>query len=293
MAEKFWVLCGKPQNWEIALKDAIWGLIPKFGGKWKYLKKDDWLFLYVTNPVSGVIGLGKVEAKFRQNKPLWPDEILQKKLLYPFRFEFQSEYVLPKEEWKAKRIRIHLPTGFYSGINLLDDQDIIDGLCQAVKQDWGMEIAYAAEAEPYKPKLMEGYPPAERLALSHDQVKDMIFEIGKMHRYISEKEYEINAERLDVVWRRVEKSVPTYAFEIQIGGDLYHALVRLKHAYDIWNSNIYIVIEEKHRDKVEELLAGTFHEIRNILNVVNLQQIEHLYSLQAQDLKLRKEVGLT
>jgi predicted RNA-binding protein len=292
MAEKFWILCGKPENWEIALKDEIWGLIAKFGGKWKYLQKGDWLFFYVTHPISGVIGLGKVEAKFKQNKPLWPDELLQKELLYPFRFEFRSEYVLPKEEWKAKKIRIHLPTGFYSGLNLLDDQDIIDALWEAANRDWSIAIEYAAKAEVSKRKQMGKYPLIEASELSHDKVKDMIFEIGKIHRYITEKEYEIDTDRLDVVWRRVEKSVPTYAFEIQIGGDLYHALVKLKHAYDIWNSNIYIVIAEKYRDKIEQLLAGTFHEIRNIINVVNLQQIQHLYSLQAEDVNLRREIGL-
>lgn len=292
MAENFWVLCSKPENWKIALKDEIWGLIPKFGGKWRYLEKGDWLFFYVTSPVSGVIGLGKVQAKFKQNKPLWPDEVLQKEVLYPFRFEFQSEYVLPEEEWKAKRIKIHLPTGFYSAMNLFDDQDIVDELRESVRREWGVAIESAAKVEVSEPRPIGKYPPAGSFELSHDKVKDMIFEIGKMHRYITEKEYGINGDRLDVVWRRVEKSVPTYAFEVQVGGDLYHALAKLKHVYDIWNSNIFIVTEEKYRDKIEELLAGTFHEIRNIINIVNLQQIEHLYSLQTKDVTLRREMGL-
>lgn len=292
MAQKFWVLCGKPENWEIALKDEIWGLIPPFGGKWKYLQVGDWLFFYVTSPVIGVIGFGKVQAKFKQNKPLWPDEILQKEVLYPFRFEFQSEYVLPKEEWRAKRIRIRLPIGFYSGLNLLDDQDIIDELLEAIKRDWSVEIEYTAAVEPSRPALLEEQPLAEELELSHDKVKDMVFQIGKIHRYITEKEYGINGDRLDVVWRRVEKSVPTYAFEIQIGGDLYHALAKLKHAYDIWNSNIYLVTEEGCRDKIDELLAGTFHEIRNVVKIISLEQIKHLHALQVQDVQLRREIGL-
>ncbi len=252
----------------------------------------DWLFFYVTQPISGFIGVGKVEAKFKQNQPLWPDEILQKQVLYPFRFEFKTEYVLPEDGWKAKRIKTRLPIGSYSGLNLLDDQDIIKGLHETIKQDWGIQFEPPAKAKRVKHKLAAEYLPTETLELSHDKIKNMIFEIGKIHRYITEKEYEINSDRLDVVWRRVEKSVPTYAFEIQIGGDLYHALAKLKHAYDIWNSNIYLVVADTYRDKIQDLLAGTFHEIRDVLNIIGLQQIKDLYSLQVEDVKLRRQMRL-
>jgi predicted RNA-binding protein len=286
MPEQSWVLCGKPEHWSIALKDEIWGLIPKFKGKWRYLRPADWLFFYATSPVTGVIGFGKVQSKFKQNKPLWSDELLRKEVLYPFRFEFQSEYVLPEEQWKARKIKLSLPIGFYSGMNLLDDQDIIDTLVEAARQQWGAHLGYEAEVETYKPQPSGEHIGRATPELSHDKIKDMIFEIGKIHHYITEKEYIINADRLDVVWRRVEKSVPTYAFEVQIGGDIYHALAKLKHAYDIWNSNIYIVTSEEHRNKIEELLTGTFHEIRNVLNIISLKHISDLYSLQLRSLTM-------
>ncbi len=177
-------------------------------------------------------------------------------------------------------------------MNLLDDQDIIDKLREAAKEQWGTELEYGTEAEITKPQVPKQVASDETLDLSHDKVKDMIFEIGKMHHYITDKEYEINSDRLDVVWRRVEKSVPTYAFEIQIGGDLYHALAKLKHAHDLWNSNLYIVTADEYRDKIDELLGGTFHEIKNIVNIINLKQVGDLYSLQVKDVKLRKEIGL-
>lgn len=174
-------------------------------------------------------------------------------------------------------------------MNLLDDQNIIDELAQSVIQRWGLKFEHEAERKITKQSQELGLVEPE---LSHDKIKDMVFEIGKIHHYMTDKEYEINSDRLDVVWRRVEKSVPTYAFEIQIGGDLYHALAKLKHAYDLWNSQIYIVTEDRHRDKIEELLAGTFHEIKNVLKVINLKQIDDLYSLQVKDVKLRKQIGL-
>ena len=120
----------------------------------------------------------------------------------------------------------------------------------------------------------------------------MIFEIGKMDRYISEKEYSINSDRLDVVWRRVERSVPTYAFEVQIGGNPYQVLAKLHHAYNIWNSNIYLITENEQRDKIDEILGGSFYEIKNVVNVANLGQVKDLYSAQLKDVALRHQIGL-
>ncbi len=292
MSEQFWILCGKPENWDIALKDEIWGLVPKFQGKWRHVRTGDYLFFYATNPIRGVIGLGRVQVKFKQNQPLWPDELAAKTVLYPFRFEFQLEYVLSRENWGTGKIKINLPIGFYSGMNLIDDEDIIDTIREGVKQQWNREFTTTPEVINLIAKPAMEYPNTVKVELSHDKVKDMIFEIGKLHRFITEKEYSIDSDRLDVVWRKVERSVPTYAFEVQIGGDIYHALGKLKHAYDIWNSNIYIVTSDEHREKIEELIAGTFHEIKNNLNIISLKNIDDLYSLQIKDLKLRKEIGL-
>ena len=75
----------------------------------------------------------------------------------------------------------------------------------------------------------------------HKEIKTMLVQIGHLQRFIAEKEFPMDGERLDVVWRRVVRSVPTYVFEVQVGGDVCHALGKLKHAYDLWNSRIYLV----------------------------------------------------
>jgi len=75
--------------------------------------------------------------------------------------------------------------------------------------------------------------------ISHDDVMNDIAEIGQIQGFISDKEYLLESTRLDVVWRRVERSVPTYVFEVQVEGDIYHAMSKLKHAFDLWNSHIF------------------------------------------------------
>jgi predicted RNA-binding protein len=290
MSAKYWILCGSPENWNVAFEGELWGLIPKFEGKWRYAQPEDWLFFYATSPVSGVIGAGRLLTKFKQDKPIWPDEIAKKEVLYPFRFEFKSEYIIPASDWGSRRIKIKLPWGSYSAMNLLDDQNIIENIQDNIKQQWNNQIDFGQEME--KLRLFRNDTSKETIDLSHDKIKDMIFEIGKMDRYISEKEYSINSERLDVVWRRVERSVPTYAFEVQIGGNPYQALAKLHHAYNIWNSNIYLITENEQRDKIDEILGGSFHEIKNVVNVANLRQVNDLYSLQQKDVALRHQIGL-
>jgi len=74
--------------------------------------------------------------------------------------------------------------------------------------------------------------------------------------------------KLDVVWLKVREGVPAYVFEVQIGGDLYHAISKLKHAHDVWNSNIFLVITNKNALKIQDLLSGAFHEIKEELRVL-------------------------
>ena len=80
----------------------------------------------------------------------------------------------------------------------------------------------------------------ERGVSVHERIKDELVRLGKIQGLIAESEYGMDGEKLDVTWRRVERDSPTYVFEVQIGGDIYHALAKLKHAYDLWNSNIFL-----------------------------------------------------
>ena len=105
----------------------------------------------------------------------------------------------------------------------------------------------------------------EEVPLSHGVLQEKLIEIGRLQNFIAEKEYQFDIGKLDVVWRRVLNSVPTYVFEIQVGGDVYHALAKLKHAFDLWNSHIFFVASEKDHIKATSLLSGTFHGMIQVI----------------------------
>lgn len=102
----------------------------------------------------------------------------------------------------------------------------------------------------------------------------------------------MGTERLDTVWRRLPESVPTYVFEVQVGGDLYHALGKLKHAYDIWNSRIFLVGSSGDMHLVNKLLSGTFHEIKPFLRFIETPKIQQLHQSKRNIFDIEKQLGL-
>lgn len=266
----YWLAVGPLGNWETAFEQGnIWGLTDKQKHLWTNLAEGDTVLFYATKPISGVIGYGLVQTKFRQDQPLWPQEISEGRVTWPLRFEFNVEHCLPPDEWDRRKVtsdtlKLKAGMGFHS-----------------LEPDFARQIMLEFTPE----------PPEETLS-SHDEVKRKLIEIGRLQNYVAEEEYTFDLGRLDVVWRRVERSVPTYVFEVNVGGDVYHALAKLKHAFDLWNSHVFVVARQADYEKVQALLAGTFHEIGGRLKFIELGKIEELHKRKRAYLDLERELGI-
>jgi hypothetical protein len=284
---QIWISTGKVENWETAISGNIWGVPESLKHAWDKLQKGDLLFFYATAPVSGIIGVARIENKFKQDKPLWPQELKENKVIWPYRYDFKVEFALSRAEWETKKVGVvGLP--IQAGLNSVKDTEAINPILQKMDETWNTELSNL---------LLEKVPvmkaPAKKEVNLHDEIKEKLLELGKIENYIVEKEYVIPdlGERLDVVWRRVAGSVPTYVFEIQIGGNLHQALAKLKHAHDIWNSNIFIISGDKDLQKIGQLLSGTFHEIKERVKVLTVEKIKKVYDVQIEDHKLKREIG--
>ena len=249
-AGQFWLVVGSKEHWQVAFENGnVWGLQATKKRWWERIAEGDSLVFYATRPVGGAIGLGKVITKFKQDKPLWPVEIEKREVLWPLRFEFDVEFCFPPLlQWETSSL----------------DIDALRAVVQAGFQPL-KERARDAALQAFQRFTAEQDGGKADIAGLHDELKAKIAEMGRIQKFLAEVEYPMEGTRLDVVWRRVEKSVPTYVFEVQVGGDIYHALAKLKHAYDLWNSRIYLVAGPGDKDKAESLLSGTFHEIRDRL----------------------------
>lgn len=283
--KNFWILTGNEENWETALNSGnVWGVREgSLVGYWKKLEKDDLLLFYVTSPIAGVIGIGRLESKFKQDKPLWPDEIREKKVIYPYRFDFKILGVISPEKWQAEAISIRdLNANIRAGINSVKNPEVIKEIIARLNEKWEIDFEYKVQEK--KEKIPSSI---------HNQIRNKLFEIGTLEKFISEKEYPIDGERLDVTWRRVVRGVPTRVFEVQVGGSVHQALAKLKHSFDLWNSEPYLIIDNKSRQKAEELLSGTFHELKEYVKVIPLDRVDQLYKALTSEKNLKEEFGLS
>jgi len=281
---KFWLVVGTAQNWQTAFDHGnIWGLKETQKAFWDRLNEDDFVIFYATAPVGGLIGYGTIRTKFKQNRPLWPLEVRENRVIWPLRFEFDVEKCLPYERWQDSKVvsevvKLRVRGGF-----------------QPLEDDMGQQLltSLALISGEKPPKTPPPGPEVPSGAPSHDLLKKQILEAGRLQRFLAEEEYSFDIGKLDVVWRRVQLSVPTYVFEIQVGGDLYHALTKLKHAYDLWNSRIFLIGGEEDQEKVYQLLSGSFHEIQDQLRFVDWRRVEELHSLKKKYRDLEKELGIS
>ncbi len=289
---RYWLMVGSPENWRTAFEHGnIWGLKETQRHLWEGLEENDTVLFYATRPVGGIIGYGTVRTKFRQNQPLWPKELQERKLIWPLRFEVDVGYCLPPDKWTTQKLvsKDLWPRGGFQQLSKDKGEHLVYSIRTA---DYGAQIPKATVTiEPHR-QYGRTEKRIEKTVPSHDDVKGLLVEIGRLQNFIAEAEYQFELGKLDVVWRRVQHSVPTYVFEIQIGGNIYQALAKLKHAFDLWNSHVFIVSLQEDFSKVLELLSGTFHEIRDRLKFIDCLQVKELLARKKSYHQLEKELGI-
>jgi hypothetical protein len=143
-------------------------------------------------------------------------------------------------------------------------------------------------------KRREGTPlePKAEPGSYHDQIRQLLFELGEMEGRHPEKEKPIDGERIDVAWKRIERGDPTIVFEVQISGNFYEALAKLKHAWDKWNSRPFLVTTEAFRGKALDWVRGSFHEMQEELRIVDCEKVKELHEAIRKSKNLKEELGI-
>lgn len=121
MRKPNWIILGPSESWETAIEHkGIWGLKEMLYPEWKAMEKGEILFFHATSPIAGVIGFGRFNTRFIQDKPLWPDEMKEKRVIYPLRFQFDIDYIIENDKWKNDKIKAPLTIQeMRRGINIL------------------------------------------------------------------------------------------------------------------------------------------------------------------------------
>jgi hypothetical protein len=122
-------------------------------------------------------------------------------------------------------------------------------------------------------------------AKGHKNIVDMIKEIGEaLGFYVKTEEYTPDkVHRLDITWRDHPTHSPLKVWEVETSGNVVLALARLKHAFDIWHPELYLVVSDtKTKEKAESIvrphIKGVFAEIEKFLTVIGTDEITNLYN---------------
>jgi predicted RNA-binding protein len=89
-----WIIPVSEANWEVIKRFNVYGA-PEDSAAPKLVKAGDYLVFYVTVKGSRALG-GKfvgiykvVSDWFREDKPLWPDEVAENRVKYPWRIKIE------------------------------------------------------------------------------------------------------------------------------------------------------------------------------------------------------------
>ncbi|MGC9122432.1 MAG: hypothetical protein ACP5HP_05765, partial [Thermogladius sp.] len=68
--------------------------------------------------------------------------------------------------------------------------------------------------------------------------------------------------------------------------------VKLKHAFDAWNSIAILVTTAKKRGEAEKWISGAFHEVKQYFRVIEIEDLVQLYEKKRQYKELENKLGL-
>jgi len=291
------------ENWKIARKHQVWAVAR--GSLCRKVRKGDFIVLYVIGIGSFCTIMEIIEDWILSDQPIWADEKEAGKIKYPYQVKTRIvqegladvKKILPKLSFIENKRYWGLyfkgtPANMGKPIPESDYRIIYETMRSNPLPKDISELLKPRKKRKILTRKVKEEVPITPSSPKHNEIRDMIFEIGKFENKISEIEYPINNWRLDVIWKRIRAGNPTHVFEVQISGNFYEALTKLKHAWDLWNSKPFLVTTEEYITQAERLLEGSFHEMKNDARIVNWKKIVKLYQLLKEVNEIKSEIRL-
>jgi len=129
----------------------------------------------------------------------------------------------------------------------------------------------------------------------HEQVVQIIYELGEIIGYKPERRWRKEGYEYDVVWHKPPREGPECVFEVHVRGNLGDTLLRLKHAYDRWRSQLFLVSTEDQLNEARtKYLVGALHELAETgaLTLLKIDEIKEFYNFKSQYEWLERRFGL-
>ena len=296
----YWIFSVTPENWQIARQKKIWAV--RTENLAQKVSKGDFIVLYVSGTETFCTIIETLEDWRPAAEVVWIDEMEEHRIKYPYQTKVKIvqeglanvkelvqklSFIKNKQKWGVY-VR-GTPANMRRPISESDYQIIQNVMkLNPLPQDISSLLKL-------KPKVARRTTiEAKELTTvpKHNEIRDMIFEMGQIEGKVAEVEYPIDSLRLDVVWKTISAGNPKWAFEVQMGGNFYEALTKLKHAWDKWNSKPFLVTTDPYVAQAKSLLEGSFHEMREDARIVNWEKIVKLYQLLRDAHKIKSEIRI-
>jgi predicted RNA-binding protein len=294
---QYWLWSATQENWEIVARKKVWATYNKNVAT--KVRKGD-IFIFYVKGTLHFKGAFRVASDWYETKELvWSDEIKEQKKKYPHQISLEviqlgeANYkdLVPKLKFVEKKHALQVyvqgsggwPVNFKKPIDESDYEIIL------------MEIKKNPTPPPIsEPITTPSIPPLiapAKAPLTHSELITMLVELAEMFGKSAAREYLAGPYRYDAVWKRVKVGNPTKVFEVHDKGVLDSALAKLKHAYDIWSADLFLVVT-KHEDKerAKLLLAGSFHEIEEVTTLIQPEEIKDMFEYKEKFIELEKKL---
>lgn len=294
------------EHWELVKAHNVYAF-QREADRDKIKPGDKAVFYVIRSDPPVFVGIYEIARSLEEAKePFWTQEKAEGKVIWPWKFQLTPlrlgaidvvklsknlSFIENKEAWSVymalsiANFGRPIPENDY---RLIYDELTKPPITFQVRPPTKAKVSAAVRI----PRRRKEIPPLRGPPPSHNELRDMIRDIGLMKNLVAETEYAINDLKLDVTWRTEVQKMPSRVWEVHISGNFYEALAKLKHAWDYWRAEPFLVTTEKYEDQARNLLGGTFHEIKPHIRIINWQHILKLYKLLRDTTDMEKELRI-
>jgi len=262
----------------------LWALKGSLRDRWASLDEGDYVLFYHAGKLiyAGRVGFKypsadepeQVESGSRLAESVWGRDIDGKTWPYLFFLEDVREIDLPLS-------KLNELAGY--------SMKAVVGFMKVREEKALRVIEYLPKAY-VKPSVEP--TPKPPLLIQHDQMVDAIYSLGELIGYKPEKKWRHERYEFDVVWHKPPRIGPKYVFEVHLKGSLEAALLRLKHAHDLWESQIFLISTEDQLKEAQTKFLGELHEIRDRVTLLDVKSAEEFYDFKGKYEWLERKFGL-
>jgi len=262
----------------------LWALKAKLYSRWTRINEGDYTLFY---QASKIVYSAKVSFKYpfaitpeqvevgnQVAENVWGRDVDGETWPYLFFLEEVREIELPLAKFNE-----------LTGYNLKAVQGFMK-----MREDAAAKLIEWLQETYVKPPIVPSPKPPE--SLQHDEIVDIIYGIGELIGYKPEKKWRHEGYEFDVVWHRPPRVGPKYVFEVHIKGSLEAALLRLKHAYDLWESQIFLVSTEDQLKEARSKFLGELHELKDKVTQLDVKIVKEFLDFKGKYEWLERKFGL-